>query len=812
MNKVIIKAFCVWLFTACTVFAASDPVSWALVPATGFPATKISEQSIVYYTLTNRLPFAVRIIIDSKVTGGSFALHDECHNVSINPGKSCVVVVAFKPTSAKKSTFQLIYGYNKNRIPLPVLTAQGVANPLTDRLRGVIQGLPPTFHENTNVDFEAVYTNTGTATLTGCTATDFTRSGVQATVNTGANTCNNVSLNPGDSCVVNGSVSSLTTPGIVTINSEAQCTGPAPTATSTKASTLIKAPVNVCVVHSRVDYPLPSATYKYADNIVSFVFENECTSAVTLGPISIAASGTTATITKAAYSSAPKSLNNCAATLAAGAECKISASIIPSGVGNLTVTASATPTGKASTSAKTSATVASNIQAAHHIVYVNQCKFPVWYGISNGGNANCPGPGCQTQDPNLSRYPSGAPASAYYLAAHIPGTAPATIDLVTSSYQNGAMWPRTGCAMNNGQFNCATGTCETLTGSGTCVSTASGGPLQPESPYSKLEMNFVSTAGGDGVYDISIIDGMTVPVEMKGFGPSTGNTASTVYNCAAAGAPIQPASNNKLGNCSWSFNPALTMPTIPNVNNDFYWVTPGAENGCTNGPTCGMAYSSPPDAKGNSPAPIYRRTGNFLGFNALISYAGLEDAGQWGARNLFDIYNMGTQIAGQTSTNNYGTALVDGTPILLGDNEYPAYNVLFGLPGITNNGSLNSCYQIENTNFAHCGGCVNWSYTLPAIPCGQGSPNYDPGQNLDWTTIPIENTDGGTYTPLEALAWLKIACPTAYTYPYDDPTSSFQCNQDRGTSLITSYQVTFCPGGLDALPAGAVEGRNIPVL
>jgi len=38
------------------------------------------------------------------------------------------------------------------------------------------------------------------------------------------------------------------------------------------------------------------------------------------------------------------------------------------------------------------------------------------------------------------------------------------------------------------------------------------------------------------------------------------------------------------------------------------------------------------------------------------------------------------------------------------------------------------------------------------------------------------------------LANLKEACPTAYTYPYDDKTSTFQCQ--NGTSNTMPYKVT----------------------
>ncbi len=43
------------------------------------------------------------------------------------------------------------------------------------------------------------------------------------------------------------------------------------------------------------------------------------------------------------------------------------------------------------------------------------------------------------------------------------------------------------------------------------------------------------------------------------------------------------------------------------------------------------------------------------------------------------------------------------------------------------------------------------------------------------------------------LSWLKRACPTAYTYPYDDMTSTFTCKNVVDNVNSVNYMVTFCP-------------------
>ena len=802
------------LFFVSCLHAATDPVAWSLFPATGFAPTPVGSPSQVVYTLTNKLPRPAKLDTTVATTSGNFHTLDLCHNQIIAPNASCHIFISYAPASAGNATIQLTYGYHNNRISLPTLTATATGQG-TEQVEGTITGLPSAFtlsNPEQRPIFSVTYTNVGTTDVVGYAGNT---GGTNLLTATPASVAT-VAVLPGSTCGVNGApvtlkqgnsctlMGQLTPVGLGQVNVAGLFTydGDTKTATPSATSTVINGG-STCLVHGHVSLPLPINTYKYADNVVQFTFENECTTdSATLGPVTF-----TSNLSPAATITTNPTYDLCSnTTLAPNTSCTVTASVIPNGTGNLAVKASVTSSNKAT--ATTGSTVATNQQTKHHILFINQCKFPVWYGIANGGDKDCPGTGCQTKDPNLVANPTGAPTSDYFLTAQVSGLAPATIDLAFDSYTNGAIWPRTGCTMQSGQFNCATGTCQTKDSSGTCFSPqdAGSGPVQPQSPFTKVEGFFANAFGGDGIYDVSLINGMTVPVEMKAFGPSTGNTASTVYNCSAVGALIQPQANNALGNCSWNFNPESTIP-IASINSDFYWVLPGADSACADGVNCGMSYSAYPQNNGNSPGPINRREGDFLGFNPLLNDTAFVAPAQWGSKNLFTHYGMDIQIPGQTTSINYGTTLVSGVSIVLPGNTYPAYDALLSIPGITNNGSLNSCYQIANTFFAHCGGCINWTNTLPAAACGFGSPNYTDGQNLDWTTNPIAAPVGG-YTPLQGIEWIKNACPTAYSYQFDDQTSSFQCTKDGSTSLLTSYQVTLCPGGVDGLPSGATDGRN----
>jgi hypothetical protein len=94
---------------------------------------------------------------------------------------------------------------------------------------------------------------------------------------------------------------------------------------------------------------------------------------------------------------------------------------------------------------------------------------------------------------------------------------------------------------------------------------------------------------------------------------------------------------------------------------------------------------------------------------------------------------------------------------------------LYGCTGGGPNGVSGSCYS-EGAS-ATCCGCPSWS---PPGACQSTNPRWTPPSRP------------GTYAQV-----LKNACPTAYSFPYDDLTSTFTCQ--GSSSANTSYTITFCP-------------------
>jgi hypothetical protein len=94
---------------------------------------------------------------------------------------------------------------------------------------------------------------------------------------------------------------------------------------------------------------------------------------------------------------------------------------------------------------------------------------------------------------------------------------------------------------------------------------------------------------------------------------------------------------------------------------------------------------------------------------------------------------------------------------------------LYGCTGGGPNGVSGSCYSAGAN--ATCCGCPSWS---PAGTCRSSNPRWTP------PSLP------GTYAQV-----FKDACPTAYSFPYDDLTSTFTCV--GSSSANTGYTITFCP-------------------
>ena len=303
--------------------------------------------------------------------------------------------------------------------------------------------------------------------------------------------------------------------------------------------------------------------------------------------------------------------------------------------------------------------------------------------------------------------------------------------------------------------NCQTGSCpKSVNGVASITACQSG--VGPQGPATLAEFTLAST--GVDYYDISMVNGANIPVSMAPT-DTTGypTEPKDAYWC---GAPGNTADAGGLLGCSWNFPTTITPPgksgkpvdhgvTLRQVAAGGVACT--SDNDCTAaGEVCGTSYT--------------------IGTLDTAQTCGVQ-IGWWNANELCTVTNGGF-----------------GAPLNCSD-------------AVTGQGTVTDLFQCVGANAASCYGaggaaccgCPDWTFTgtgsgdTPAkLPLGPGfSCN---GTNAEWTK---------TAEPWVALT--KSACPTAYSFPYDDGTSTFTCaslaTPTTSAPNAVDYTVTFCPGG-----------------
>ncbi|HEY1697888.1 MAG TPA: thaumatin family protein [Polyangiaceae bacterium] len=368
-------------------------------------------------------------------------------------------------------------------------------------------------------------------------------------------------------------------------------------------------------------------------------------------------------------------------------------------------------------------------------------------GVNGGFVQDCAGGTCPqgmtcltTRNPpgcfwDLPSPACGSPVLAPGAAATYVLTAPAS----GGTKWSGNLYASTGCAADGS--GCKTAQCATSVAGKTVVQACPDG-TGPGGPTTLAEFT-LSTAGAD-FYDVSSINGVNVPVAMGAVGgaPDPANP----YTCATAGAVTQPGG---LVGCSWSFDPTVTLGGAASDESTLLRaVTPG-----------GAACSSTADCSGSDVC----GTAVAFGGTAATTSCGAQ-VGWWTADELCEYTGngLGAPIACSLPVGGQGTN-----------------DDLYGCAGA--NGT--SCYD-QNAG-ATCCGCPQWAAGGAPLAIPPGFTCH--ATNPSWTSAAEP-----------WAAFVKNACPTAYSFPFDDATSTFTC-ASAGTSAASpntmGYAITFCPGG-----------------
>ena len=291
---------------------------------------------------------------------------------------------------------------------------------------------------------------------------------------------------------------------------------------------------------------------------------------------------------------------------------------------------------------------------------------------------------------------------------------------------SGAVFASTGCDSTPG---CSTAVCSH---NGTCP--PSTGPLGP-----RTLAEFTLQPHADDYYDVSIINGVNVPIAMAPQFPTGSQAANNTnvdpsYYCATPGAPSVSAAS-KLGACSWDVQAprGLSPSDLLLVSRSQHPVPCKSSSDCSGGLKCGLQMDTTPD--GGATPSITKACGTPLGW--------------WTA----------DEVCAWTSAQPFGAPF-----------NCEACATLYGCSGGT---FVNSCYSngAEDT----CCGCPDWTELGVKAPSAKACVNTNP----TWTQH-----------ALPQIEFLKRACPTAYTCVVCTWVACFFVLTDRVANCAPGFRLT----------------------
>ncbi|MEJ1965207.1 MAG: thaumatin family protein [Gammaproteobacteria bacterium] len=468
------------------------------------------------------------------------------------------------------------------------------------------------------------------------------------------------------------------------------------------------------------------------------------------------------------------------------------------------------------------------LTAARLLSFRNRSPAPVWLGVTSGTSnsyqtrALVSASDPLTQAPNKMCGPSNPPGAcprgascqqggAYpdkdttyfcYWDQPVPSNGyeiatssseETTVRISDSSYDpvadivwSGNFFPREGCTLSaSGELRCAIASCGNAASGQACAPGTGGAPAVATLPEVTLQRL------GTDYYDISIIGGANV---MTSFGPDRSSLLapatipeSDAYWCGTAGAgtesgEILPASDWDLGtHVEDLFVAGATMPyshtaqTAATKSSAYYQfvstVSPREAPACTSSSQC----STSGYACGYDSAAVDHGADSDYKTSCGRPLAWVP-ANQIWAMNASPSNVAPFRFQGTLPTASAGTIQL---------------NQLFSCTAPTASG-----YDTANTDATRSCGCTNWGEaSLPAVA---GDAPFTSAVAAPSAPCASNNAVGGqhpwTTNVLPSIAWLKKACPTCYTYPFDDMSSTFQCTNsarsETGTNSVP-YAITF---------------------
>lgn len=358
---------------------------------------------------------------------------------------------------------------------------------------------------------------------------------------------------------------------------------------------------------------------------------------------------------------------------------------------------------------------------------------------------------------------------------------------------NGAVFVSTGC---DGRPNCKTGICFRNDASGLGGAGVCSGPVGPAGPVTKAE--FTLQPGRPDYYDVSVLDGANVPISIA---PLAGIPHSSPgpygvdkrYWCGAPGAtsPSDPA----LAGCSWAFNPDFHLEGSTHVMSHYLrWVDRSAESFAANESHPPNPCTHNADCAAGEVCGIMAQTDKATGNPKMLAWGG-----QCGRQiGWFVADSLCAWTAAWFDNNGFKYPFcckyrAGSVPLKPSDGCKES-------GGVDNNEQLFACggkyaeSGYKDKESAKTCGCPDWELEGIRAPATSKCKSGTSANGTVWHR--------GAFP---FAKFLKSACPTAYSFPFDDYTSLFQCHSKgpekgytTGTWNAASYQITFCPGGKTA--------------
>ncbi|HEY2524453.1 MAG TPA: thaumatin family protein [Candidatus Binataceae bacterium] len=362
---------------------------------------------------------------------------------------------------------------------------------------------------------------------------------------------------------------------------------------------------------------------------------------------------------------------------------------------------------------------------------------------------------------------------------------------------SGGIFARTGCKPDG--TSCATGDCGAQPRSN-CAAGVGG-----QNPATIAEFTLQRTA--PDFYDITLINGANLAERMLPIPAPTATPGAVPkpYWCKVPGALAAP---DAAKDCNWNFGKYVKQVPYPSTTSttDYTTLLLHSSNQCFSSSDCQTGYTcsgSPGaciktcatdsdctgtdqphclsggngnsycqcDAESDCSGHGYCGTQFIPGIGPNQTY--LQQCGAFaGWWTLDDFCANQNDVVGPF---NCGAAITDGD----GSSS-------------TNLASLAGCTIRGSSSAGNGASCYNTT-TYPTTCCGCAT---DSANILSEYWPPADNQCAGNNNTTWAsqiqpfLVNLKRACPTAYSYPYDDPTSTFQCRSDKPINKL-GYKVVF---------------------